>query len=106
MSKVSLSTVLRSINVCRCDFDTAASTAGSVDPMETFGVVSRWLHDAGTSTVSGFTLSRSIDADILNLESSVAAPMLPRHPGLECGFINPYYSFSRSPYWLDRVNAS
>ena len=80
--------------------------AGSVDPTETFGVVSGWLRDAGTSAVSGFALSRLIDADILNLESSVTAPMLPRHPGLKCGFINPYYSFSRSPYWLDHVNMS
>ncbi|KIM68186.1 hypothetical protein SCLCIDRAFT_20591 [Scleroderma citrinum Foug A] len=36
-----------------------------MDPMETFGVVSGWLHGAGTSA------------------SSVFAPMLPRHPGLK-----------------------
>ena len=105
-SKVGVLDFFHSTDVYRSRFDSAALTAGSNDPTETFGVVSGWLHDVGTSMVSGFALSRLIDADILNLESSVAAPMLPRHPGLECGFINPYYSFSRSPYRLDRVNAS
>ena len=39
-----------------------------MDSTETFGVVSRWLRDAGTSAVSGFALSRLIDADAVNLD--------------------------------------
>ncbi|KIM54497.1 hypothetical protein SCLCIDRAFT_31023 [Scleroderma citrinum Foug A] len=33
----------------RCGLDAATSTAGSIDPMESFGVVSGWLRNAGTS---------------------------------------------------------
>ena len=45
-----------------------ASTAGSIDPTELFGVVSGWLHDAGMSAVSGFAFSSWIGADMLDLE--------------------------------------
>ena len=39
-----------------------------MDPMESFGVVSGWLRDAGTSTVSGFAFLSWIGADMLDLE--------------------------------------
>ena len=67
-SKVSASTFSHSTDVYRSRFGMATSTAGSVDPTETFGVVSGWLRDAGTSVVSGFALSRLIDADAVNLD--------------------------------------
>ena len=60
-SKLSVSVFTRSTDICRDEFDVAALTPGPMDPMETFGVVSRWLCDAGMSTVSDFTLSRLID---------------------------------------------
>ena len=72
--------------------------------MATFGVVSGWLRDVGTSAVSGFALSHLIDAYALNLQSSIFAPMLPRHPGLEGKFLRPSYPLYRSPGRLDHVN--
>ena len=47
-SKVSVSAVLRSTNVSRYDFDAAASTPGSNDPIGTFQNVPMWLCCAGT----------------------------------------------------------
>ena len=90
----------------RFNLDAVRSTAGSNDLMETFGVGLGWLHESGTSAVSDFVFSRLIDADALDLRSSVFAPRFPRRPAFEGGFTNPSYSFSRSPYWLDRINAS
>ena len=87
---VSISTRLHLINIYRSRFGMATSTAGSVDPMEAFGVVSGWLHDAGTSAVSGFVFLCWINADALNFQSSVFAPRLPWHPGFEGKFIEPY----------------
>ena len=45
--KVSTSAVSRSTDVCRSRFDVAASTAGSIDPMDTVGRVSGWLRGLG-----------------------------------------------------------
>ena len=105
-SKVSVSVFTCSTDICRDKFDAAMLTPGPMDPMETFGVVSGWLLNAGTSTVSGFALSCLIDAYALNLQSSVFAPMLPWHPGLNSKLTNCSDLFSRSPCCPHRVNAS
>ena len=95
--KVSVSVPFHLIDICRCSLDVATLTAGFIDPMESFGDVSRWLCDAGMSTVSGFALSHLIDTYALDLQSSVFAPMLPWHTGLEGKFLCPSYSLYRSP---------
>ena len=51
-SKVGVSAVLRSTDVCRCDLDAATSTAGSMYPMESFRGISGWLRSVGMSQVS------------------------------------------------------
>ena len=88
-SKVSASAFSRLTDVYRSQFGMATSMAGSVDPTETFGVVSGWLRDVGTSTVSGFALSCLIDADVVNLDiyrcgldPSVSMPWSNDHVGL------------------------
>ena len=53
----------------------AMSITGSVDPMEAFGVVSGWLHDAGMSTVSGFVFLHLVD--LYRFDLDVAASPLP-----------------------------
>ena len=67
-SKVSISVVLRLINICRSRFDTAASTAGSMDSVSTFWGVSEWLCGVGMSTVSLFVFSRRFVTDTLDLD--------------------------------------
>ena len=61
----------------RFDLDAVRSTAGSNDPMETFGVGLGWLCESGTSAVSDFIFSCLIDADALNLWSSIFVPRFP-----------------------------
>ena len=113
MSQVSHFVLLRLIHagalnleLYRYDLDSIATTAWSIDPMETFGAGLGWLRESGMSAVSDFVFSRLIDADALDLRSSVFAPRFPQRPAFKGGFTNPSYSFSRSPYRLDRVNAS
>ena len=113
MSQVSHFVLLRLIHagalnleLYRYDLDSIATTPWSIDPMETFGAGLGWLRESGMSAVSDFVFSRLIDADALDIWSSVFAPRLPWHPEFEGGFANPSYSFSRSPYRLDHVNAS
>ena len=60
----------------------------------------------GTSAVSDFIFSRLIDADALDLDSSVFTPRLPRHPALKGKFIKPSDILFRFPGRSDRVNAS
>ena len=105
-SKVSVSVFTCSTDVCRDKFDAAMLTPGPMDPMEMFGVVSGWLHNAGTSVVSGFTLSRLIDAYALDLQSSVFVPMLPWHPGLNSKLTNHSNLFSRSLHCPHHINVS
>ena len=85
MSKVGVLNLWRSTNVYRLDFDTAVLTPGPMDPMELFGVVWRWLHESDMSAVSDFVFSC-----LLNFQSSVFMPRLPRHPGFEGKSIEPY----------------
>ena len=67
-SKVSLLDLIHSTDVCRFHFDTTASTAGSMDPMESFGSVWRWLRGMGTSQVSASAVSRWFLIDTLDLD--------------------------------------
>ena len=90
MFKVSVSVFMRSTDVSRYGFDTAASMAGSMYPMESFGAIWRWLRESDMSAVSDFIFSRLIDADALNLQSSIFTPRLPRHFGFEGKSIEPY----------------
>ena len=54
----------------------------------------------------GHVFSRLIDADALDLESSVFTPRLPRHPALKGKFIKPSEILFRFPGRSDRINAS
>ena len=47
-----------------------------------------------------------IDTDALDLESSIIAPRLPRHPGFEGKYLQPSDSLFRSPQRLGCVNVS
>ena len=53
-------------------------------------------------------LAISVDCNSCRSSSVVLniMPWLPRHPGFKGEFTNPSYLFSRSPYWLQHVNAS
>ena len=68
MSKVSASIHLHSIDICRSKFDMATLTAGSIDPMETFGDIWRWLRGAHGSVVSHLVFLHRFVVDILNLD--------------------------------------
>ena len=46
-SKVSISVVSHSINICRSRFDAAVLTAGSMDPMDTIQGIPAWLRCTG-----------------------------------------------------------
>ena len=105
-SKVSVLDLFRLINVSRSCFDPSASTPWSNDHVGTLGVISRWLRESGTYVVSDFVFSRWIDADVLDLESSIFAPRLPRRPGLHGKPIQPSDILFRFPDRLDCVNAS
>ena len=67
-SKVSASVHLRSIDVCRSEFDMATSTGGSIDPMETFGGGSAWLLHADTYPVSRFDFWHLANIEMLDLD--------------------------------------
>ena len=64
MSQVSVPICFRLTNVCRFEFYSSALTAGSIDPMETFGDiwrVSGWLRGVGVYPVSDSVFSCLID---------------------------------------------
>ena len=105
-SKVSPSAFSRSTDISRYHFDVATLTPGSNDHGEMFGDVWRWLRKSGTYAVSDFVFSHWIDADALDLKSSVFVPRLPQHPGLHGKPIQPSDMLFRFPPQPDRVNAS
>ena len=85
-SKVSISVVSHSINVCRSRFDTAASMPGSNNSVSTIWMVSGWLRESGTFQVSRFAVQRFADIYTLDLDvyrrnldaaASTAGPMDP-----------------------------
>ena len=60
----------RLIDVCRLQFDTAASTAGRMDSIWTVWQVSGWLHDSRASQVSCFSVLLLFVVQTLDLELS------------------------------------
>ena len=73
-SKVGVSTVLRSTDVFRFEFNSSVSTFG---PMATLWGISAWLHDLGTSVVSCFDFFCLADVYRCDLDAatSTVGPM-------------------------------
>ncbi|KIM58133.1 hypothetical protein SCLCIDRAFT_28298 [Scleroderma citrinum Foug A] len=70
-SQVGVLDFQRSTNVSRFRFDMTVSTAGSMDPMELFGSVWRWLRKSDTSVMLDFELYRFDLDSIASLPQSI-----------------------------------
>ena len=102
-SKVSISVVSHSINVCRLRFDTAVSTPGSNNSVSTIWMVSGWLCELGMFQVSCFAVQRfadvyTLDLDVYRRDLDVAAST---H-----GSNDPIQMFQVVPRWLRNVAMS
>ena len=60
------------LELCRFDFDLITSTAGSNDPIGTFGFVSVWLRTVCMSKVSHFDFSNLADFCRYKFDSSTS----------------------------------
>ena len=95
MSKVGVLDLWRSTNIYRWDFDTATLTPGPMDPMESFGNVSEWLHCTGAFQVSRFDflcyfVIDTLDLYRLDLDAAASTP----------GSIDPIGMFWIVSVWL------
>ena len=105
-SKVSLLDHIHLTHVYRFGLDVATLMMGSMYPMESFGVIWRWLCKLDMSAVSDFVFSHLIDADALDFQSSVFVPRVPQHPGPEGKSCQCSDILFRSLPQSDHVNAS